>query len=140
MRSDCLYRDCLPQFAIDNNRTLEHLSYKFQFFRSDPEEYPWLQLHFNANVTVLRVAITNRFDIGGSRFRNTTVSVGNVPGKVGELSQNPVCATYKGPSARSSSIVLTCAEPLTGIYLVVQQITTNMKVSLTINEVFVCGN
>ncbi len=127
-----------PEFAIDNNRTMEDQSYENQLFASKPEKYPWLQLHFDTNVTVSRVAVTNKYDYRGNRFQNLTVSVGMIPARVNALSENPVCATYLGPSLMSSSIILNCSEPLTGVYLVVQQATPKIELQLSINEVFVC--
>ncbi len=111
------------------------------FFVSDYQDhYPWLQLHFESNVTVHRVAITNRYDIYGRRFQNLTVNVGFQPARFSWLSANPLCASFYGPSPSSSSIVLKCSEPRTGTYLLIQQKTPDSYSLLSINEVYVCGN
>ncbi len=129
-----------PNHAINGNQISLHFTKINHFFTSSAEHFPWLQVLFDTNVTVHRVAITNRFDFRDVRFRKLTVSIGNLPAEVDKLSMNPICAYYEGPSDRASSIVLTCYQPLTGTYLIVQQATPTKKYHLKINEVFVCGN
>ena len=131
-------RNYSPKNSIDNGSTFNNASDANHIFCSKTEKRPWLQLHFETNVTVRRVALTNRYDHNGHRFQNLTVSVGMIPAKKNKKSENPVCATYRGPSMMSSSITLNCSEPLTGIYVVVQQVTPEIKIPLSINEVFVC--
>ncbi len=134
------------EFAIDTNLQLVEVedhglhTYQDRTFVSDPEHYPWLQLDFDTVVTVYRVAVTNRFDENGNRFQNLTVSVGFIPPKANELSENPICDTYTGPSYMSTSIVMKCEEPLSGTIVVVQQAQPLMKHILSIREVYVCGS
>ena len=128
----------LPQYAIAGDTGYN--VFEKEYFVSSKENRPWLQLHFDTNVTVHRVAITNRYDHRWGRFQNLTVSVGTIPAKSNALSANPTCAKYPGPSAPSTSIILKCEAPLTGIYLVIQQDTPNSKIAMIINEVYVCGS
>ncbi len=107
---------------------------------SNNEHNPWLQLSFDTQVTIEKVAVTNRFDFRGHRFFNITASVGSIP-MIGQgmLSENPVCARFIGQSEMSGSVVLKCHQPLTGNYVVIQQETAFLYL-LSINEVFVCGH
>ncbi len=106
---------------------------------SREEHYPWLQIHFVRNVTIHKVAITDRFS--NDKNRNLTVTVGfSSMSTMDGISSNPLCGFYEGPTRRGGSVVMKCKQPLTGNYLVIQQVTPNEKYHLRINEVYVCGS
>ncbi len=90
-------------------------------------------------MTVHRVALTNRFDDRGNRFENVTVRVGTISAKADTISDNPICATYLGPSFMATSVIMTCEEPLTGTFVLVQQVHNDKKKILSIREVYICG-
>ena len=130
-----------PQFAIDGKLSES----SGNFYHSDEERQPWLQLTFTSPFSVTGVTITNRashYPVASERLRNLDVRVGSKAlTKSGEVSTNPLCGFFKGPSTSLATEEIPCNTPLTGKYLSVQLHDEQVARVLHINEITVgCTN
>ncbi len=128
-------KDFGPQFAI-NGKLSEGLA---RFYHSSKEIQPWIQLTFTSPFTVTGVAITNRASTkkdSYERLRNLEVRVGSQPlTREGEVSKNPLCAIFKGPSKSMAKELIPCKTPRKGKYLVVQFQDEQKTRYMNINEI-----
>ncbi len=124
----------LPKFAIDGKVSTT----KFDFFHSSSESHPWLQLEYNKPIEVEKVSVAIRGDHVGERFKNIRINVGDNPETVGQLSTNPLCALFVGPSSTGAVEEIVCVQPLIGIYVTVQRQELD-NLPLEVNEITVTG-
>ncbi len=124
------------------------LDYGQELFVSQSENQPWLQLEFEKDVEVSQIWFTSIYDDFDEQlwFTDITISVGmesmetKAGAGAGTVSRNPLCATFDGPSAAGANLTLPCNEPLTGIYVIIQQDNSDAAPKkLAINEVYICG-
>ena len=128
--------DCGPHLTVDGQIS----STWWDFYHSGFDKYAWLQLDFGTLLTVESLSVVMRSDSCYDRdcFENVGIFVGDEPANYGQLSHNPQCALFKGPSSAGATVKLTCQEPLLGQYLIIQIIGEG-HTHMMVNEVHVCG-
>ncbi len=88
---------------------------------------------------MVKVKITNRFDGKqqvAERFRDVKITVGSKSlQKRGQMSKNPQCAIFMGPSSKGAIEEINCLKPLKGKFLIVQFQMIGEKRQLHINEI-----
>ncbi len=97
-----------------------------------------MQIEFASEQTVTGVALMNRADQFGERLKDAVVTVGNSAMSVGQLSTNPICIEFTGPSTTGALHALQCTTPLTGKYVILQLVKNPRQIQL--NEMVVFGN
>ena len=130
----------MPSLALDGKISSTHLDF-FHTLNTKQDPYPWFQLEFKRPSLVEYVSIKNRMTGGyGKRFANVWVTVGNYPEVAGQLSQNPECGFFKGPSRDRALDRIECGKAMEGKYLTIQMKTAgDSETALQLNEVYVNG-
>ena len=105
-------------------------------FITNVEQHPWLQFEFPEATNVIRIIVVQRVDDRGHLFQNVGLFVGSNPAANGQLSTNPMCATYPRKSNTSHIDVIECDSILEGKYLVIQKMEPGKRY-LTFSEIVV---
>ena len=121
-----------PQLAIDG-KISEATDY---FYHSEKERQPWLQLTFTTPFIVIGMELTNRNGDSCNRLRNLEVRIGfQALTKSGEVSTNPLCGIFEGPSTALAKEEISCQMPLEGKHILVQLQDEQAARYLSINEI-----
>ena len=123
------------QFAVDGLTFASEI----QTFITQHEYRPWLQVEFSYLKRVTGITLTTRLDCCGDRFLYVGVHVGNIAAIDNELSSNPMCYYYPGPTTNGNTIAMNCGTPLIGKYLLIQMRGSATDAILEIAELVVHG-
>jgi hypothetical protein len=128
-----------PHYAIDG-LVSDGTDGVGKIYISEYQVSPWFQMKFVEATVVKGVKFTNRKDVRGERFQNVAIHVGDQPAVIGALVTNPECAFFVGPSATGRVELIMCTDPLEGLYLQVQMLSSSWYQFLQINEIEVINN
>ena len=122
-----------PHLAIDGRISDTNKD----FFHSDSERFPWLQVKLGKEKTISGVTIVNRKDSNGWRFADIEVRAGMTEVKQlfsgSRIEINPVCGTFEGPGKDGETYTITCKTPIKTKYVTVQ-IVPNVEFPKTVPE------
>ncbi len=126
-----------PDFAVDGMITQGLSTY---FYHSNVGDIvPWFQVEISSHMEVNRVVIVNRHDCCGAQLVNVGVHIGRDPAISKELTTNPICAIFEGPSTNGAVEDIPCEHPMSGQFVIIQLRNPFGSEFLQINELYLYG-
>ena len=125
-----------PQLAVDG----KIVDYNYDWFSTDHELNPWLELKLAEKTTVSSITFQGNPDCCWRNLKNVKVRAGMsrfegvVPGAL--LDINTVCGVYVGPGGRNEELIVECSSPIEAEYITLQMKETG---GMQINELRVNG-